>query len=132
MAESDSAKNSGQFLRKFRPHLFWLLLISLFLYVAVMPEVLFVNGSDITVDHIKIAVPADDKVWRNIEHGKSKAFRYHVSTMQGKYEVLISLADGSTVQGKFKAITPWNFGHKAIFELSPDLKLRADFSYSFF
>jgi len=83
-----------------------------------------------TVDHVRIMIPGDNKVWRNIKHGKSKGFRYQPLTESGTYEVSIILSDGSRVRGKFGAITPWNLGHKAFFELSPDLQLRADFSYS--
>jgi hypothetical protein len=132
MTDSESMSGTWQFFRKYRPHLFWLILIGLFLYRGLLPEVLFVNGSGVTIDHIKITIPDDDKVWRNIAHGKSKTFRYQPPITSGRYELFITLSDGSLIRGNFKVITPWNFGHKAIFELSPDHKLRAEFNYSLF
>jgi len=130
METTESTTRPPHFLRKHKAYLIWFGLIIVYLYWVLLPEVLFVNGSGVTVEHIKIVIPGDDKVWRNIAHGKSKGFRYQPLRQTGTYEVSIILNDGSLIRGKFNTITPWNLGHKAIFELSPDLQLRADFSYS--
>lgn len=119
-------------LKKYRVHFFWFLLISIYLYWTLLPEFIFVNGSGTTIQQLKINIPGDDKVWRNIAHGQSKTFRYQPARLSGQYEVAIMLDDGSLIRGNFKQITAWDFGHKAIFELSPDLNLRADFNYSLF
>ena len=117
---------------KYKSYLLWSGLLFMYLYWVMLPEVLFVNGSGKTVDHINISIPGDDKVWRNIEHGKSKGFRYQPVRETGSYNVAITLSDGSLIRGTYNVIVPWDLGHKAIFELSPDLQLRADFNYSMF
>jgi len=130
MTETESTTRPPKFLRKYRAYLIWLLLIVVYLYWTLLPEIIFINGSNIRVEQVKIIIPGDDKVWRNIEHGASKAFRYQPSSKGGQYEVSIILSDGSLIRSNFNAITPWNLGHKAIIELSPDLTLRADYTYS--
>jgi len=132
MTEIESTMRPPQFLRKYRAYLFWFMLICVYLYRVMLPEVIFINASGITVEQVTIAIPGDDKVWRNIEHGKSKAFRFQPAKVKGGYEVSIILSDGTLIRGKFNEITPWDFGHKAIFELSPDQSLKGDFSYSYF
>jgi len=130
MAEKDSIFRARFLKGKYKSYLIWGGLIFIYLYWVMLPEVLFINGSGITVDHIEIKIPGDAKVWRNIEHGKSKGFRYQPQRERGSYQVSIVLSDGSVIRGSYKAITAWDLGHKAIFELSPDLQLRADFNYS--
>ena len=130
MTDTESTTRPPKFLRKYRAHLLWFLLISVYLYWTLLPEVIFVNGSGTTIEQLKIIIPTDDKIWRNIEHGSSKAFRYQPSSRSGQYKISIILSDGSLIRGNFDAITQWNLGHKAIIELSPDLNLRADFSLS--
>ena len=132
MTDSTTLSKPHQWLRRYRAYFFWFLLLSIYLYWTLLPEFIFVNGSGTRVEQLKVTIPGDDKIWRNIEHGNSKAFRYQPARVQGQYEVAIILADGRLVRGNFKQIEPWDFGHKAIFELSPDLNLRADFSYSLF
>jgi hypothetical protein len=132
MTDNDAETTKQSFLKKYRVHFFWFLLISVYFYRTMLPEVVFVNASGITVEQVKITIPGDDKIWRNIEHSKSKAFRFQPARVAGQYEVSIILADGTLIHGKFAEISPWDFGHKAFFELSPDLTLRADFNYSLF
>ena len=120
------------FIQKYKMHMFWALLISVYLYVTMLPEVIFVNGSNYRVEQVTILIPGDDKVWRNIEHGGSKTFRYQPSAQGGEYHVTVILTDGTVIKSNFIGISSWNMGHKAFIELSPDLKLRADFSYSLF
>jgi len=127
-----SEVTSPSFFKKYRAHFFWFLLISVYLYRMMLPEVVFVNASGITVEQVKITIPGDDKIWRNIEHSKSKAFRFQPARVAGQYEVSIILADGTLIRGKFNEITPWDFGHKAFFELSPEQTLSANFDYSLF
>ena len=55
--------------KKYKVHLIWTLLIGTYLYVTLLPEVMFINGSGLTIEQITITIPADDKVWRNIKHG---------------------------------------------------------------
>ena len=118
--------------KKYKVHMIWALLIGTYLYVTLLPEVMFINGSGLTVEQITITIPDDDKVWRNIKHGESKSFRYQPSTTEGEYVVSIILDDGSRIKTNFKGIEPWNMGHKAFIELTPDMKLKADFTSSLF
>lgn len=130
MTETESTTRPPAFLRKYRAHLIWFLIISSYLYWTLLPEVMFVNGSGMRIEQLRIIIPGDDKVWRNLEHGSSKTFRYLPSRKGGRYEVSIIMADGSLIRSYFNNITPWNIGHKAIIELTPDLNLQADFAYS--
>ena len=132
MTEIESTTRPPKFLRKYRAHLLWFLLISVYLYWILLPEVVFINASGTRVEQVKITIPGDDKIWRNIEHGKSKTFRFQPSRVAGEYEISIILADGTLIHGRFNEVTPWDLGHKAFFELSPDHNLRADFNYSLF
>jgi len=132
MTKINTTSKPRFFKGKYKSYLLWTGLIFVYLYWVLLPEVLFVNGSGMTVDHINITIPGDDKVWRNIEHGKSKGFRYQPVRETGSYQVSLTLSDGSLIRGTYNVIVPWDLGHKAIFELSPDLQLRADFNYSFF
>ena len=132
MTEIESTTRPPKFLRKYRAYLAWFLVIVFYLYWMLLPEVSFVNGSGQTVEQVKIIIPGDDKIWRNIVHGSSKAFRYQPSSKAGEYEVSVILADGTLIRSNFNVIKPWNLGHKAIIELSPDLSLRSDYSYSLF
>ena len=118
--------------KKYKVHLIWTLLIATYLYVTLLPEVMFINGSGLTVEQITIIIPADDKVWRNIKHGESKGFRYQPSPESGEYKVSIILDDGTRIKTNFKGIESWNMGHKAFIELTPDMRLKADFTYSLF
>jgi hypothetical protein len=118
--------------KKYKVHLIWALLIATYLYVTLLPEVMFINGSGLTVEKVTIIIPADDKVWRNIKHGESKGFRYQPSRAGGEYKVSIILDDGTLIKTNFKGIESWNMGHKAFIELTPDMKLKADFTYSLF
>ena len=126
----DIAKPS--FFKKYKVHLIWTLLIATYLYVTLLPEVMFINGSGLTVEKVTIAIPGDDKVWRNIKHSESKSFRYQPSSDSGEYTVSIILDDGTLIKTNFKGIESWNMGHKAFIELTPDMKLKADFAYSLF
>ena len=90
--------------KKYKVHLIWTLLIGTYLYVTLLPEVMFINGSGLTVEQITIIIPADDKVWRNIKHGESKGFRYQPSSRSGEYKVSIILDDGTLIKTKFKGI----------------------------
>jgi len=119
-------------LKKYRSHLTWSLLILIYLYWSMLPEVVFINGSNITLEQVKITIPSDDKVWRHLKHGESKSFRYQISSEKGQYLVEIIQNDGSKIRSTFKGIEPWNFGHKLFIELLPDKTLRTDFSYSLF
>ena len=130
---NDDASHQNKFLRlfkKYRVHLTWAMLISVYLYWTLLPEVIFVNAAGITVEQVKIILPNEDKVWRNIKHSGSKNFRYQASSTSGDYKVEIILSDGSIIKSNFRGIKAWNFGHKAIIELSPDRSLRSDYSYS--
>ena len=129
--EEKLSKPSG-FIKKHKIPLIWALLIGTYLYVTLLPEVMFVNDSGLTVEHVEIIIPSDDKVWRNIKHGESKSFRYQPSPDSGEYKVSIILDDGSRIKTNFKGIESWNMGHKAFIELTPDMKLKADFTYSLF
>jgi len=119
-------------LKKNRAHLTWTLLILVYLYWTMLPEVVFINGSNNTIEQLKIVIPDDDKIWRNIKHGESKSFRYKISGQQGQYKIEIIQSDGSIIRSTIKGIQPWNFGHKLFIEFLPDKSLRTDFSYSFF
>jgi len=119
-------------LKQYRAHLGWTLLILVYLYWTMLPEVVFINGSNVTIEQLKIVIPNDDKIWRNIQHGESKSFRYKISDQQGQYRVEIIQSDGSIIRSSIKGIEPWNFGHKLFIEFLPDKSLRTDFSYSFF
>lgn len=119
-------------IKKYRAHLTWALLISVYLYWTLLPEVVFINGSGETIEQLKIVLPNADKIWRNIEHSNSKSFRYQASSQEGEYQIEIIKADGSRLRSTIKAIKPWNFGHKLFIEMSPDGTLRTDFSYSLF
>jgi len=112
--------------------LFWALLIILYIYWHLIPEVTFVNGSGTRVEHIEISLVDDNKVYRHIEHGASKNFRYHPRSSGGSYEIKIIMLDGSIFKESINIIQPWNFGHKVVFELLPDSSLRVDRSYSVF
>jgi len=130
MAETEPTSGTPFLKGKYKSYLVWTALFFVYLYWALLPEVLFINGSGMTVDHIEITIPGDNKIWRNIEHSKSKGFRYQPLREAGSYQVSIVLSDGSLIRGTYNVITAWDLGHKAIFELSPDLQLRADFDYS--
>lgn len=110
----------------------WFLIISIYLYRTLLPEIVFINESGTRIEQIKIEVPDDVKIWRNIEHTKSKAFRYQPTGSGGEYKISVILADGTLVQNNFKGIEPWNLGHKVFIKLSADLTLSADYSYSLF
>lgn len=132
MTELEPTKHNKlwQMFKKYRVHLTWAMLLSIYLYWTLLPEVIFVNAAGITVEQVKIILPNDDKVWRNIIHGGSKNFRYQASSSAGQYRAEIILSDGAIIKGNFPGIKAWNFGHKAIIELSPDRSLRSDYSYS--
>jgi len=126
------ATTKPNFIKKYKVPLIWTLLIGTYLYVTLLPEVMFINGSGLTVEKIEIIIPGDDKVWRNIKHGESNRFRYQPSRRVGEYKVAIILDDGTLIKTNFKGIKSWNMGHKAFIELTPDMKLKADFTDSLF
>ena len=82
--------NLWQLFKKYRVHLTWAMLISVYLYWTLLPEVIFVNAVGITVEQVKIILPNDDKIWRNIKHSESKSFRYQASNAAGEYKVVIN------------------------------------------
>ena len=120
------------FWQKHKTKFLWVLLIGFYLFYNLLPEVLFVNGSGLQVDRVHIVMPRDDKSWYEVKHGASKSFRYLPEQSSGWYELELTLSDGTIVKGRFEGIEPWDLGHKAIFELLPDLSIRADFDYSLF
>jgi hypothetical protein len=138
MSEQNSIQNDqsktpkSTLFKKYKVHLIWTLLIGTYLYITLLPEVMFINGSGLTVEQVTITIPADDKVWRNIKHGESKGFRYQPSSKSGEYKVSIILEGGTRIKSNFKGIESWNMGHKAFIELTPDMRLKADYSYSLF
>jgi len=132
MTETSKLSTPIQFIKKYKVYILWFLLISVYLYRTLLPEVVFVNASGTRVEQVTISIPADEKIWRNIEHGKSKAFRFQPSRIDGMYKLSIILNDGTIIRSGFTNIKAWNFGQKVLFELLPDKTIRADFEYSLF
>ena len=132
MAATSNGYNPIAFFKKYKIYLLWFLLISAYLYRILLPEVVFVNASVMTVEQVKISIPNDDKIWRNIKHSESRAFRFQPAQVAGEYKVSIILNDGTIIKSSFANIKPWNFGQKVLFELLPDKTIRSDFEYSLF
>jgi hypothetical protein len=118
--------------KRWKPALVWTLLISLYAYWYLIPEVSIVNGTGQPLKHVEIYLPDDDKVYRNIAAGDNKSFRYHPRSEAGEYRLRVILHDDRILKKEARLIKPWNFGHKIIFEVLPDGSIRIDLSYSVF
>ena len=119
-------------LKRWKTALIWVLLIGLYGYWQLIPEVSVVNGTGQPLKHVEISIPDDDKVYRNILPGGNKGFRYHPRSSAGEYKLRVFFNDDRIVKKQARIIKPWNFGHKVIFEVLPDGSIRIDRSYSFF
>ena len=115
-----------------KPILIWTLLIALYAYWQLIPEVSIVNGTGQALKHVEIVIADDDKVYRNILPGDNKSFRYHPARADGAYQVRVILHDDRIIKQEARLIDAWNFGHKIIFEVLPDGSIRTDLSYSLF
>ena len=115
-----------------KPILIWTLLIALYAYWQLIPEVSIVNGTGQALKHVEIVIADDDKVYRNILPGDNKSFRYHPARADGAYQVRLILHDDRIIKQEARLIEAWNFGHKIIFEVLPDGSIRTDLSYSLF
>ena len=115
-----------------KPILIWTLLIALYPYWQLIPEVSIVNGTGQALKHVEIVIADDDKVYRNILPGDNKSFRYHPAHADGTYQVRVILQDDRIIKQEARLIEAWNFGHKIIFEVLPDGSIRTDLSYSLF
>ncbi|MEL0066697.1 MAG: hypothetical protein VW874_00385 [Gammaproteobacteria bacterium] len=115
-----------------KPILIWTLLIALYAYWQLIPEVSIVNGTGQALKHVEIVIADDDKVYRNILPGDNKSFRYHPARADGAYQVRVILHDDRIIKQEARLIEAWNFGHKIIFEVLPDGSIRTDLSYSLF
>ncbi|MEL0034815.1 MAG: hypothetical protein VW882_00225 [Gammaproteobacteria bacterium] len=115
-----------------KPILIWTLLIALYAYWQLIPEVSIVNGTGQALKHVEIVIADDDKVYRNILPGDNKSFRYHPARADGAYQVSVILHDDRIIKQEARLIEAWNFGHKIIFEVLPDGSIRTDLSYSLF
>ncbi len=118
--------------KHWKPILIWTLLIALYSYWQLIPEVSLVNGTGHAIKHVEISLPTDDKVYRNIEPGANKSFRYHPARQDGVYRIRAILYNDQIVKTEARLIKSWNFGHKVIFEILPDGTIRTDLSYSYF
>ena len=114
-----------------KPVLIWTLLLSLYAYWQLSPEVSIVNGTGQSIKHIEIVFLDNDKVYRNILSGDSKNFRYHPARQKGAYRLRVILNDDRILKQEARLIEAWNFGHKVVFEILPDGSIRADLSYSY-
>ena len=99
-----------------KPILIWTLLIALYAYWQLIPEVSIVNGTGQALKHVEIVIADDDKVYRNILPGDNKSFRYHPARADGAYQVRVILHDDRIIKQEARLIEAWNFGHKIIFE----------------
>ncbi len=115
-----------------KPILIWTLLIALYAYWQLIPEVSIVNGTGQALKHVEIVIADDDKVYRNVLPGDNKSFRYHPARADGAYQVRVILHDDRIIKQEARLIEAWNFGHKIIFEVLPDGSIRTDLSYSLF
>ena len=118
-------------LSKWKPILLWTLLIGLYSYWQLIPEVSIVNGTGQPIKHVEVVLPFDDKVYRNIKPGDNKSFRYHPAREAGSYNLRVILYDDKILKTEARYIEAWNFGHKIIFEILPDGTIRTDLSYSY-
>ena len=117
---------------KWKGPLIWTALILLYAYWQLIPEVSLVNATGQTISHIEVKLLGDDKVYREINHGENKTFRYHPSSSDGAYELKVILQDGTILKENLPIIKSWNLGHKVLFEFLPDGSVRVDRSYSLF
>lgn len=118
--------------KHWKPIIIWTLLIALYAYWQLIPEVSIINGTGQPLKHVEIVIPNDDKVYRNILPGDNKSFRYHPARADGVYQVRVILNDDRIIKQEARLIRAWNFGHKIIFEVLPDGSIRTDLSYSLF
>ena len=118
-------------LSKWKPILFWTLLIGVYGYWQLIPEVSIVNGTGQPIKHVEIVLPFMDKVYRNIKPGGNKSFRYRPATEDGSYRLRVILQNDEILKMDTRLIESWNFGHKVIFEILPDGTIRTDLSYSY-
>ena len=117
--------------KKWKPILLWTLLIGLYAYWQLIPEVSIVNGTGHPIKHIEIVLPMDDKVYRDIKPGANKSFRYHPAREDGVYRLRVILYNDQILKQEARLIEAWNFGHKVILEILPDGTIRTDLSYSY-
>ena len=118
--------------KRLKPALIWTLLIGLYAYWYLIPEVSVVNGTGQPIKHVEIVIPNDDKVYRNILPGQAKSFRYHPRSEDGVYKLRVILQDDKILKKEARLAKAWNFGHKIIFEVLPNGSIRIDLSYSTF
>ena len=118
-------------MKLWKPVLIWTLLLSLYAYWQLAPEVSIVNGTGQPIKHIEIVFLDNDKVYRNILSAESKNFRYHPVRQEGAYRLRVILNDDRILKQEARLIEAWNFGHKVVFEILPDGSIRADLSYSY-
>ena len=121
----------NKLLNKWKPILFWVLLIGLYSYWQLIPEVSIVNGTGQPLKHVEINLPDGDKIYRNILPGANKSFRYHPARDKGAYKVRVIMSNDRILKQEARLIEAWNFGHKIIFEILPDGSIRIDLSYSY-
>ena len=117
--------------KHWKPILIWTLLIFLYGYWQLIPEVSIVNGTGQPIKHVEITMPSGDKVYRNILPGDSKSFRYHPARQDGAYQLRVIMNNDDIIKQQSRLIEAWNLGHKVIFEVLPDGSIRTDLSYSF-